>query len=295
MKLKIFLFLSFLQLSLFAQNNTRIITVKDYTNNKNIEWASLSVNRKYFLSANKEGKISLEINKVIETDSITISAIGYISKTYIFRELKEKIAIIYLLPDVQVLNEVVVNTNNRKPERVVLGIAYKFFSLGTILTIFNNKYAQFIPNKDGLNCQIKELEFALGDNQKGIDQPFRVNIYTKNKNNKLPYEELIKDDLIVRNYERSQKFTVDISKYNITTPEDGFFIVAETLNKEYYSNKVVNMHKISFNRLPSFKVKFTKEPNGEFYNLIKDRTLEWYKNNKLGYTTFYFTAILSCQ
>jgi hypothetical protein len=295
MKFKLFLFLIFLHLSLFAQRNAISITVKDDATKKNIEWASLSVNKKYFLSANEEGSISLDINQAIETDSITISALGYISKTYIFRQLKEETKIVYLSPDVQVLNEVLVNPNKVKPKKVVLGIVYKFFPIGTILTNLNNKYAQYIPNKDGLNCQIKELEFALGDNQKGIDQPFRVNIYSRNKNNKLPYEELIKDDLIVRNYERSQKFTVDVSKYNITTPKDGFFIVAETLNKEYYSNKVVNKHNLSFNRLPSFKIKYTKEPNGEFYNLIKSESLEWYKNNKLSYTTFYFTAILSCE
>jgi hypothetical protein len=295
MKLKIFLFLSFLQLSLFAQKNTIIITVRDDLTKKNIEWASLSINKKYFLSANEEGKISLDINQAIETDSITISAVGYRSKTYIFKQLKEETTIVYLLPDLQILNEVVVNPNKVKPKKVVLGNVYKFFSLVTILTNLNNKYAQYIPNKDGLNCQIKELEFVLGDNQKGIDQPFRVNIYTRNKKTKLPLEELIKDDLIVRNYNKSRKFTVDVSKYNITTPQDGFFIVAETLNKEYYSNKVVNKYKIDFNRLPSFKVKSTKEPNGEYYNLIKKDFLEWYKNNKLGYTTFYFTAILSCQ
>jgi hypothetical protein len=295
MKLKIFLFLSFLQLSLFAQKNTIIITVRDDLTKKNIEWASLSINKKYFLSANEEGKISLDINQAIETDSITISALGYRSKTYIFKQLKEETTIVYLLPDLQILNEVVVNPNKVKPKKVVLGNVYKFFSLVTILTNLNNNYAQYIPNKDGLNCQIKELEFVLGDNQKGIDQPFRVNIYTRNKKTKLPLEELIKDDLIVRNYNKSRKFTVDVSKYNITTPQDGFFIVAETLNKEYYSNKVVNKYRISFNRLPSFKVKFTKKPNGEYYNLIKDKSLEWYKNNKLGYTTFYFTAILSCQ
>jgi hypothetical protein len=295
MKIKIFFFFSFLHLSIFAQNKQISVTVKDYTTNKNIEWASLSINKKYFLSANEEGKITLDNIQVIETDSITISAVGYISKTYIFKQLKEETSIIYLLLDVQVLNEVVVNPNNRKPERVVLGIVHKFFSIGTILTNFNNKYAQYIPNKDGLNCQIKELEFALGDNQNGIDQPFRVNIYTRNKKTNFPLDELINDDLIVRNYDKSQRFKVDVSKYNITTPEDGFFIVAETLNKEYYSKKVVNKYKISFNRLPSFKVKFTKEPNGEFYNLIKDKSLEWYKNNKLGYSTFYFSAILSCQ
>jgi hypothetical protein len=295
MKLKIFLFLSFLQLSLFAQKNTIIITVRDDLTKKNIEWASLSINKKYFLSANEEGKISLDINQAIETDSITISAVGYRSKTYIFKQLKEETTIVYLLPDLQILNEVVVNPNKVKPKKVVLGNVYKFFSLVTILTNLNNNYAQYIPNKDGLNCQIKELEFVLGDNQKGIDQPFRVNIYTRNKKTKLPLEELIKDDLIVRNYNKSRKFTVDVSKYNITTPQDGFFIVAETLNKEYYSNKVVNKYKIDFNRLPSFKVKSTKEPNGEYYNLIKKDFLEWYKNNKLGYTTFYFTAILSCQ
>jgi hypothetical protein len=295
MKLRILLFISTLHFSLYAQKSEISIAVKDNATKKNIEWASLSINKAFFLSSDEEGGISFNSNLFKETDSITISAVGYISKNYIFKQLKEETAIIYLLQDVQVLNEVVVNPNKVKPERVVFGIIYKLFPIGTMLTNFNNKYAQYIPNKDGLNCQIKELEFSLGNNQKGIDQPFRVNIYTKNKNNNLPLEELIKDDLIVRNYDRKQKFKVDVSKYNIFTPKDGFFIVAETLNKEYYSNKTVNKHNLSFNRLPSFKIKYTKEPNGEYYNLIKDKSLEWYKNNKLWYTTFYFTAILSCQ
>lgn len=294
MKLKLFLFLIFLHLSLFAQKNTIDITVKDNATKKNIEWASLSINKKYFLSSSEEGKISLVSSLFKETDSITISALGYLSKTYILKQLNEEITIVYLLPDVQVLNEVVVNSNNVEAKKVVLGYGYNF-SIVTTLTGLNTKYAQFIPNNDGLNCKIKELEFILTNAQKGIDQPFRVNIYSRDKISKFPSKELIEDDLIVRNYKKSKKFTVDVSKYNITTPKDGFFIVAETLNEEYYSNKEVVVHNRSFYRLPTFKVKATEKPNGDFYNLSNINSMRWYKNNKLGYTTYYFTAVLLCQ
>lgn len=271
------------------------INVKDDATKKNIEWASLSINKYFFLSTNEEGLISLNPNQIAKTDSIVISALGYKPKTLSFNELQVNNVIVYLLPDVQVLNEVVVNPNKTDPKRVVLGNVYKFFSIVAYITRFDTKYAQYIPNRDGLDCQIRELEFTLSNDQKGIDQPFRVNVYTRDKNSKLPYKELIEDVLIVRNFERKQKFVVDISKYNITTPEDGFFIVAETLNKEYYSNRKVNVYKSSVNRLPSFKVKFTKEPLGDYYNLNNINSSRWYKNNSLGHSNFYFTAILSCQ
>jgi len=77
------------------------------------------------------------------------------------------------------------------------------------------------------------------------------------------------------NSKREHKFKVDISKYNIRLPEEGFFIVTEILNAEYYDKKSsVVLYRI-MDRLTTFKAKFTKKQLGNMYSLTSGNMRNW--------------------
>lgn len=181
-----------------------------------------------------------------------------------------------LLPDVHDLNEVVFSSVSK--QNVKLGN----LEPGTVLAVghitqLKNKYAIYVPNEGNSKGIIKSITFNVGNATGGIEMPFKANICTKKENYKYPFTEMINDDIIVTNPKRKKTINIDISKYKIDLPENGFFIVAEILSGEFYNREKVYLHKLSWNKLPSFKVNYTKEKLN-YYSMIQDYKFrnQWY-------------------
>lgn len=279
MKLLLSFLVSFIFFSSFSQaksDQSRIILVKDSVSKQPIEWASISVNHKIYFSSNKSGEITLNESSTSSQDTFITSALGYQSK--MFLELKSIPSTIYLSPNIYALNEVVVSSGFKKENILMGNTQIPIINLGGYITRFNTKHALYVPNEDKVKGFIKSLIFYVGDIADGIEMPFKATIYSKKDGNQYPYQEMVTDDIIVTNRKRKRKIIVDVSKYKIQLPENGFFIVAETLSPEFYKQGEVYLHKHYWNKLPAFRGNYSKK-SPIYYSLVTsiNRPDQWMK------------------
>lgn len=123
---------------------------------------------------------------------------------------------------------------------------------------WEHKMATFIPQEIGnKNKKIKKLLYATSDfsGVKGLSkQPFVANLYTINDLTGLPDIPIIKDTIIISKKNEANWIEVDVSKYNITIPIEGIYIVFEILNKEKYQTGFIQSKNGIISAVPALKV-----------------------------------------
>ena len=120
---------------------------------------------------------------------------------------------------------------------------------------------------------IKELQFKVSNVMDAIEKPFRVTLYSKPADSPYPGNELIDDDIIVFNPGKKKTVRVDVRKYGIEIPENGFFIGAAILSKEYYSRETIFRGSMDRNQVPGFRVSNVFKPGGSY-------TTQWREQSK---------------
>ncbi|MDQ6472480.1 hypothetical protein RB619_17700 [Flavobacterium sp. LHD-80] len=130
------------------------------------------------------------------------------------------------------LDDVIVNSNFKSKQELSF-----FEKLNSFETNFswNNKAATYIP-KGSENKEIKKLLFSVSDchgvkNLKYL--PFKVNLYTVDSL-KMPGKPILEQDILVKKDDNEYWTKVDISKFKITIPEEGIFIVFIILEEKEY-------------------------------------------------------------
>ncbi|WP_410221400.1 hypothetical protein [Pedobacter sp.] len=117
----------------------------------------------------------------------------------------------------------------------------------------------------------------MSNKAQGINAPFKISLYKKNNKSEFPSEQLM-EGFVVSNKKSEKSFSIDISYLGIKIPDEGFFIVFETLPQEYYSNDILKIHGWSLNKLPALKCSsFPKKFNKDFYSLIHFGKAGWVK------------------
>ena len=158
-------------------------TVLSEATREPIIYASVGViNRNLGTVADTLGNFSLKIPSEFVNDSIRISSVGYIAKTFAVKDIKNIPDTIYLADDVMMLNEVVV-----KPQRIKHKTAGRKGAGGFLyIEVEGNKAAGqglATPLKVKERAWLKELGFTiLTDNRPLSKMKFRVNIYRKEDN-----------------------------------------------------------------------------------------------------------------
>lgn len=158
-------------------------TVLSESTKEPIVYASVGViNRNLGTVADTLGNFSLKIPAEFINDSIRISSIGYIAKTFAVKDIKNIPDTIYLADDVMMLNEVVV-----KPQRIKHKTAGRKNAGGFIyINVEGDKAAGqglATPLKVKERAWLKKLGFTiLTENRPLSKMKFRVNIYRKEDN-----------------------------------------------------------------------------------------------------------------
>lgn len=158
-------------------------TVLSESTREPIVYASIGViNRNLGTVADTLGNFSLQIPADLINDSIRISSIGYIAKTFAVKDIKNIPDTIYLADDVMMLNEVVV-----KPQRIKHKTAGRKSASGFIyIDVEGYKAAGqglATPLKVKERAWLKELGFTIiADNRPLSKMKFRINIYRKENN-----------------------------------------------------------------------------------------------------------------
>ena len=98
---------------------------------------------------------------------------------------------------------------------------------GMIQGLPGSQYAFFVKNdrKKRLG-NVRTVSFYIGEN--GFPrEPFRVRIYKADGNYNAPNTDLLTENVVVSAPQGGQWYAVDLTPYNITAPEEGFFVAME--------------------------------------------------------------------
>lgn len=212
----------------FAQKiNGKVVSEK---NNLGIPFASISYsNHSKGICADSTGKFEIE-DAFSPNDSLTISCVGYFQTKFALSEAS-KLKIFALqektinLPEISVKKRDVITqlkgSQTNKTNTILLSRIKD-----------NYEVALYIPNDDKSEGIIKNVGFFITKNGKP-KTPFRVRIYAMNDK---PTNDLLNTNIIINAKKGGKWLILDVSRYNISIPENGFVVSMEYLfsnNKKY--------------------------------------------------------------
>ena len=277
--------LSYCQTSSISKEVT--LKIVDGKTGQVIEFATIAIDKQKFFAANGTGEISLKTSDIVTADSVRISSVGYLSKSLKVNASSGLPGSIALEPNDKILNAV--NITATKYSIVTL-VNKRIAIMQGLLTVFNAKYALFIANSDQLKGSIDELEINVTNRANAIESPFRINICSISPDGSYPGEELINDDIIIYNSTRKRNLNIDLRKYAVDIPKNGFFIVVTILKPEYYK---AGVGAISFGQenpqTPSFLMTLTNAKEDSF-SMFTDNIHAWHKFEN---GNFRFTATIA--
>jgi hypothetical protein len=98
---------------------------------------------------------------------------------------------------------------------------------GMIQGLPGSQYAFFVKNdKQKKLGNVRTVSFYIGEN--GFPrEPFRVRLYKADGNYNAPNTDLLTENVVVSAPQGGQWYTVDLTPYNISAPEEGFFVAME--------------------------------------------------------------------
>jgi hypothetical protein len=244
------------------------LLIVDNVTKKTVARATVSVNDKVHFIADTAGAAYIKKDLIKERDTVSISCIGYRSFSFIIDTMKQ-------LPDSIRLSQATVELKEVKIDQLK---NENFIVLGDVknkpnthrTTSPREKYVQYIPNEGSVRGTIVSVEFSVNDRLQGIQNPFKVGIYSKLKGDVFPGAELIKDTIIVRNPEKKHLVKVDISEYNIKMPKDGVFVAFETLKPPAYGDDFVWVNGYKRSKTPGIDMDLRKK--GDYGADISDKS-----------------------
>lgn len=166
------------------------------------------------------------LNYLSENDSIKVSSLGYKSVYTNIQNLKSD-AKIFLETDPIQLEQIVVTPKKIKTKVMEVGFSPKKSNLFVVASYSANINTTFIPfPKKASKVLIKSVKFTYQMAPKNY--PLRIRILTK-KTDGSPGDDIVTDNIVFNNYNkgRIQDADIDISKYNISMPQEGVFIALE--------------------------------------------------------------------
>ncbi|WP_082422545.1 carboxypeptidase-like regulatory domain-containing protein [Aquimarina longa] len=175
--------------------------------------------------SNNEGFFQIELTSQYDQDSIQISMIGY--KKYVrsvldFKKEISKSESIGLTQETNILDEVIVS--NKKKKVKILGNKTKSKSMvgGFSSNQLGNEVGIIVKIKKS-PTRIKSFHASIASNEYE-EVKFRLNFYSVK--DKMPYKNILKENIICSTSIKEGVFTVDLSKYDIVV-EDDFFVSLE--------------------------------------------------------------------
>jgi hypothetical protein len=218
-----------------AQQIQLLGTVVDSHTNHPIAAATISiVEKNMFYQTDNAGKFEISSNKIRSADSVSFSCIGYQTKKIKVNDLPLG-SIVKLVPSVNMLHEVKVNTN--LPALIKVGSkkksGYELWQPHPGMDM-----PMFMEGSKGIKGIIKTVGFFLTNGHgmfKGGDAtaPFRIRLFEVDSNG-MPGREITKDSIIVSAKRDWAWFDADISAWHIPSPDSGFFVSFSLLDHSHY-------------------------------------------------------------
>jgi hypothetical protein len=159
-------------------------------------------------------------------DSLVVVALGYARRAVL---VKRGVAVANITIEVpkRAVELGNVTVKGGKVKNLGLGAKSDNPGEGMIQGLPGSQYAFFVKNdKKKKLGNVRTVSFYIGEN--GFPrEPFRVRLYKADGNYNAPNTDLLTENVVVSAPQGGQWYTVDLTPYNITAPEEGFFVAME--------------------------------------------------------------------
>lgn len=260
--------------------NGRVLDAKTHLP---VPYASLSLlNEPNWTLANAKGHFELPAPEKSASDTLRVACPGYLPRPVVLRN--------HALPDTTLtLERVAAAPKNQSPTSAQplirrLGSRAKKPGEGMIMGLMGAQFALLMePSPKHRLGSIRSVSFFIGENgfPKGS---FRIRIYRADGPNHSPGTDLLSENLVVAAPGGGQWFTVDVAKYFVEVPRDGFFVAMEWI-VDYKSSGLENGNTPPGQVLrPTFELRDSKTFSftiGKGWNILTLKTSEFKSCNAM--------------
>lgn len=229
---RIIFFLYLLFTTCYLSNGQNLIVrglTIDSITKKPLCYSIISADKETCVIADSTGNFVIQVKD--ESDSCIVSLLGYYTKKVILNRNTDNI--IELAPKTNALKTVdiyssKVKTNNRK-----IGYRGKKFR-GWWFCGIGDIVACYFPNHSNTKGYISNVGFYIMT----FGHPstkFRIRIFDLDTITMTPNNDILDTNLIVQSNIRGEWFFVDLRKYSISVPRNGFFVAMEWIPTAIYS------------------------------------------------------------
>ena len=217
----------------FSQEQIAKVLVLDSETKAPIPYVNISIlESQISTSSNEDGSYQIEILKEDIDKNIKLSSLGY--KDSIISVLKfTKLKVINLKPLIEQLNEIVITKKCEELFFTVNPIRKRDIKSGFATSNNPWKIALFFPYKKSYKSTkyLNGIKLYLMQHIliKSHPSKFRIRLFSI-KENGFPGKDLISESIIVETEKRQKEVNIDLSNYNISFPEEGFYIAFEWLH-----------------------------------------------------------------
>lgn len=247
-------------------------TVKDSITGEYLQLANITLLKSNNgTNTNLEGKFTLNIKENLN-DSIKVSYIGYKSK-YIslkdYKEVKDYTLNISLTTEDNQLEEIIVSQKRIKYNKKY-NISETREGDISMFSLIGHETACLIENPKAELGRIKSLKLYIRKNKNAdFIAKFRIKIYSYNKIENKPEENLLTEDLIISPKNKTYQYVIDLEDKKIPFLEDGVCVGIELVDENNESKKG---DKIA----PGFRFTYGENKQLTWYNY---RNKGWAKND----------------
>ncbi len=191
-----------------------------------VSYATVSVrNHQIGCISDINGSFELVIGNTNLKDSLHFSSMGFEPITIPVKEFMQyREKLIYLNGMTYEIPPAHVSSRNFK--KVTMGNSRKLSSGSLYMDTNGQQAALFIDNDKGINGKILSVNYYLS--VKGnTNAPFRVRIYRVDSLTGMPGSDLLGEMVVVKPDIRRGLYSVDVGKFDIMVPENGFYIAME--------------------------------------------------------------------
>ena len=235
---KILIFLLFVPIINFGQSIKGI--VKDSISSETLHLANITfLKSNNGTNSNLEGKYFLNIKDHSE-DSIKVSYIGYKAQYISLKNFnfdKEYILNFNLIRDDNQLQEVIVSQKRIKYNKQYQ-LSEKRDGDIAMFSLIGHETACFIENPKNELGRIKSFKLYIRKNKNAnFIAKFRIKIYSYNKTENKPEENLLTEDLIISPKNKTYQYIINLEDKKIPFLEDGICIGIELVDENNTSKK----------------------------------------------------------
>lgn len=237
------------------------ITIKNSKNETGVSYATVSFGNGQGIFADDEGVFIFTEKLYPDVDTLFVTALGYKDVTVPTSALNNTIL---MNEEISQLNEVVLIADNRKYKEETLKPYLDDDYYHCWLPTIESEIAVFFKNPDNSLKKLSTIHFPItleskdwekrkkkNAEKKPFSTLFKVKFYENN--NGFPGQVLTFENIVFRATEKNgDTHNLDVSGYNITFPENGFFVSLQVLG---YTDKTGKL-------LPNKKYKEIKGKNG---------------------------------